>query len=125
MVSTTAWGRSRRTSTSCQGTTRGGSTDLDGDARGYHISEKVDLSSKEYAREGLSRGAACPLYMAPQPLDGGSREQNSMPGHLYKGTPDKKFRDQPQTESLAAGQSDHHSVCATLSHPSQDSAIKC
>ncbi len=96
-------------------------------ARGYHVSEKVDLSSKEYAREVISRGAACPLYMAPQPLDGGSCEQNSMPGHLYKGTPDKKFRDQlnSQTESLAAGQSDHHSVCATLSRPSQDSAIKC
>ncbi len=57
IVRATSWGRSPRTSASHPGTTHDVSTSLNAGARGCPVSEKVDPSSEESAREGLSRGA--------------------------------------------------------------------
>ncbi len=58
MVSTTSWGRSPRTSASRLGTRHEVSRGLDAGAIRCPVSESVDPSSEESAREGLSRGAS-------------------------------------------------------------------
>ncbi len=58
MVSTTSWGRSPRTSTSHPGTRHEVSRGLDAGATGCPVSESVDPSSEESAKEGLSWGAS-------------------------------------------------------------------
>ncbi len=58
MVSTTSWGRSPRTSASHPGTRHEISRGLDAGATRCPVSESVDPSSEESAKEGLSRGAS-------------------------------------------------------------------
>ncbi len=58
MVSTTSWGRSPRTSASRPGTRHEVSGGLDVGATRCPVSESVDPSSEESAKEGLSRGAS-------------------------------------------------------------------
>ncbi len=58
MVSHTSWGRSPRTSASRPGTRHEVSRGLDAGATRCPVSESVDSSSEESAKEGLSRGAS-------------------------------------------------------------------
>ncbi len=115
IVFTTAGGSPLRTSASRPRTIRGDSTSLGAGARGCPLSEKVDPSSEEFAKEGLSRGAsvlgttsdwaskAQPRGLAPRPpwpctgsvREGSlgethtcvSPEASCMPVHLYRGSP--------------------------------------
>uniref|UniRef100_A0A8C2F2N8 HIVEP zinc finger 2b n=1 Tax=Cyprinus carpio TaxID=7962 RepID=A0A8C2F2N8_CYPCA len=60
MVSTTSWGRSPRTFAFRPGNRHGVSRGLDAGAIGCPVSESVNPSSEESAKEGLSRGALVP-----------------------------------------------------------------
>ncbi len=115
IVFTTAGGSPLRTSASHPRTICGDSTSLGAGARGCPLSEKVDPSSEEFAKEGLSRGTsvlgttsdwaskAQPRGLAPRPpwpctgsvREGSlgethicvSPEASCMPVHLYRGSP--------------------------------------